>query len=72
MLQEDPATYGYAEWTGITLSDLLKKYFHIEYSVRASQRLLRELNFNLLRPRTFPAKDEENDIKRRNFKKKNI
>lgn len=68
-LVKDPQESGYNVWDGPSLSDFISKKFSVDYSVRASQRLMHELGFALIRPQAFPSKGAENTPKREEFKK---
>jgi len=69
-IMKDPLSEGYSTWDGRSLSDFIMKKYGIEYSVRASQKLFRSLGFALIRPQTYPSKDEPNDDLRNAFKNK--
>ncbi len=70
VVEKDPNEYGYTNWDGPTLSDFISREFDVEYSVRASQKLLHKLGFSLIRPQTYPSLNEPNEESRTAFKEK--
>lgn len=68
-VQEDPERHGYSVWQGTTVVDFIRKKFHVEYGVRAAQKLLKNLEFSLVRPQMFPNKQADNQKEREKFKK---
>ena len=69
-ISEDPENYGYTVWDGPSLSAHIMNQYGVSLGVRQCQRLFRELGFSLIRPQTFPAKNEEKTAEREEFKKK--
>ena len=61
--------HGYSVWDGPNLSDYIKKKYGIDLSVRQCQRLFHKLGFSLVRPQTYPSKNESNKKERETFKK---
>lgn len=71
VLEEDqPKKYGYCVWDGRSLSDYIQKRFPVQLGIRQCQRLLHQLGFSLVRPQTFPSKNEDNKDARGAFKKR--
>ena len=56
-------------WDGPNLYDYIKKKYDINLSVRQCQRLFHKLGFSLVRPQTYPSKNENNKEERETFKK---
>jgi len=70
VLAEDaPKSYGYSVWDSLSLSDYISKTYSVELGVRQCQRLFHRLGFSLVRPQTFPSKDDEDSAARETFKK---
>ncbi len=67
--EDDPKKYGYQVWDGPGLSAYIKTTYSVHLSVRQCQRMFHNLGFSLVRPQTFPGKDEENTEQREDFKK---
>ena len=72
ILQKNPNEYGYKVWDGPSLSDLIKKEYHINLSIRQCQRLFHELGYSRIRPQVFPGKAYEDTEAREEFKKDEI
>lgn len=72
ILQKNPNEYGYKVWDGPSLSDLIKKEYHIKLSIRQCQRLFHELGYSRIRPQVFPSKEYEDTEAREEFKKDEI
>lgn len=68
--EDDPKKYGYCVWDGRSLSDYIQKEFSVQLGIRQCQRLLHQLGFSLVRPQTFPSKNEDNKDERDAFKKR--
>lgn len=68
--EDDPKKYGYCVWDGRSLSDYIWKTFSVQLGIRQCQRLLHQLGFSLVRPQTFPSKNEDNKEARNTFKKR--
>lgn len=68
--EDDPRKYGYYVWDGRSLSDYIQKTFSVSLGIRQCQRLLHQLGFSLVRPQTFPGKNEDNKDVRNAFKKR--
>ena len=66
---DNPKEYGYNVWDTPNLSDYIKKKYDINLSVRQCQRLFHKLGFSLVRPQTYPSKNENNKEERETFKK---
>lgn len=64
-----PEKYDYLIWDGPALSDFIKKKYSIDYSVRACQLLFHEMGFSLIRPQTYPSKENPDKKAREDFKK---
>lgn len=69
ILQKNPNDYGYKVWDGPSLSDLIKKKYHINLSIRQCQRLFHELGYSRIRPQVFPSREYEDTETREDFKK---
>lgn len=52
-LSEGPQDHGYSNWDGPSVSDLILRTFGVEYSVRQSQRLIKDLGFSLVRRQIY-------------------
>lgn len=72
ILKKNPNDYGYKVWDGPSLSDLIKKKYHINLSIRQCQRLFHELGYSRIRPQVFPSKEYEDTEAREDFKKDGI
>lgn len=70
LAEDHPKKYGYYVWDGRSLSDYIQKTFSVALGIRQCQRLLHQLGFSLVRPQTFPSKDEDNKDARDAFKKR--
>ena len=68
VLQEDPSKYGYSNWDGPSLSDHIRSEHGVEYSVRACQKLMRDLGFSLVRPQIHPSLNGTDENARTEFK----
>lgn len=68
VVSEDPQSFGYSNWDGPSLSDYILRTFDVEYSVRQSQRLLRNLGYSLIRPQIHPSTGNVDDESRIQFK----
>ena len=68
--EDHPQKYGYYVWDGRSLSDYIQKTFSVPLGIRQCQRLLHQLGFSLVRPQTFPSKNEDNKEARDAFKKR--
>ena len=68
--EDNPKKYGYYVWDGRSLSDYIQKTFSVPLGIRQCQRLLHQLGFSLVRPQTFPSKNENNKEARDAFKKR--
>lgn len=66
---DDPKVYDLAVWDGPALSSFIKKRYGVKLGVRQCQRLLHTLGFSLVRPQTFPAKNQGNEQARKAYKK---
>ncbi len=66
---DNPKEYGYNVWDGPTLSAYIAKKYNIKIGTRQCQRIFHSLGFSLVRPQTFPAKDEQNEESRTAYKK---
>ena len=70
VLEEDnPKEYGYNVWDGPSLSAFIEETYGVKLCVRQCQRLLHSLGFSLVRPQTFPGKEERNELARTEYKK---
>lgn len=67
--EDDPKKYGYNVWDGPTLSCYIQNKYSVKLCVRQCQRLLHTLGFSLVRPQTYPSKDELNEEERSAYKK---
>ena len=70
-INDDPENHGYHVWDGPSLSDFIKNKYDINYSVRASQKLLHKMGFALIRPQTYPSLECPDNEAREEFKKNN-
>lgn len=68
-VSNDPNLYCYNNWDGPSLSDFISTTYSIKYGVRACQKLLHKMDFNLVRPHTFPTLGKEDSLARADFKK---
>lgn len=66
----EPEKCGVRVWDGPSLSDYIARMWGVAVGRRQCQRLLREMGFELLRPRPFPGKGEVDGPARAGFKKK--
>lgn len=69
LAEDNPKKYGRNVWDGPSLSSFLKEAYGVELCVRQCQRLFHNLGFSLVRPQTFPSKDEQNEDVRIAYKK---
>ena len=67
--EDDPKKYGYNVWDGPALSSYIEKIYSVKLCVRQCQRTFHKLGFSLVRPQTFPSKDEQNEEERSEYKK---
>lgn len=67
--EDNSKKYGYNVWDGPSLSDFIKERYNVDLCVRQCQRLLHAMGFSLVRPQTYPNKDEKNEKERQEFKK---
>ena len=67
--EDDPKKYGHNVWDGPSLSAYIEKTYAVKLCVRQCQRLFHNLGFSLVRPQTFPGKEEHNETERREYKK---
>lgn len=70
LLEDDPKSHGFNVWDGPSLKSYLESAFSVRLGTRQCQRLFHTLGFSLVRPQTFPGKDEANEKSREDFKKK--
>ena len=67
--EDDPQKYGHNVWDGPSLSAYIEDTYAVKLSVRQCQRLFHTLGFSLVRPQTFPSKEEHNEAERTEYKK---
>ena len=67
--EDNSKKYGYNVWDGPSLSAFIKERYNVDLCVRQCQRLLHNMGFSLVRPQTYPNKDEANEEERQKFKK---
>ena len=68
-LQEEPSEHGYRVWDGPSVSDMIKRRYGVDYSVRSCQNMFKKLGYSRVRPQTFPSKGHEDSGPREEFKK---
>ena len=68
VLREDPFEHGYSNWDGPSLSDHIRSEYGVEYSVRACQKLMRNLESSLIGPQVHPSLNEPDEDARTGFK----
>ena len=69
LLQDEPEAHGYRVWDGPSVSDLIRKRYGVDYSVRSCQGMFKRLGYSRVRPQTFPSKGHEDSEAREGFKK---
>lgn len=69
VIEDDPRSHGLRVWDGPSLSSYIERIYGIKLGVRQCQRILRELNFSLLRAQPYPNAGECNEEEREAFKK---
>lgn len=66
---DNPKEYGYNVWDGPSLSAFIAERYSVSIGQRQCQRMFHLFGFSLVRPQTFPSKDEQNEEARTAYKK---
>ena len=70
--EDNPKKYGFEVWDGPSLSAFIGKRYEVKIGVRQCQRMFHNMGFALVRPQTFPGKDEKNQEEREEYKKNSL